>query len=287
MLADNHGNVIHLGERECSIQRRHQKVIEESPSTAIDQATRLKMGKAAVQAAKACGYQNAGTVEFMFSQGKFYFLEMNTRLQVEHPVTELITGIDLVKEQILIASGEPLRFRQEDIRFQGHAIECRIYSEDENFLPDTGVISDYAAPQGPGVRVDGGIQAGNAISVHYDPMIAKLLTWGEDRTTAIARMKRALKEYRIAGVKTTIPFCLAVMEHPHFVSGDYHTGFVGENKLSTRITPPEDWLKAMAATTSLLHLEKGGGEVKVQTDGGNKSALKKGWLSTRRLENIR
>ena len=287
VLADNYGNVIHLGERECSIQRRHQKVIEESPSMAIDEPTRRAMGQAAVQSSQACGYQNAGTVEFMFSNGEFYFLEMNTRLQVEHPVTELITGIDLVREQILIAQGQPLRFKQEDIKFQGHAIECRIYSEDENFLPDTGIINDYVVPQGPGVRVDGGIQSGNAITVHYDPMIAKLLTWGENRNTAVARMKRALREYRIAGVHTTIPFCLAVMEHQDFISGDYHTGFVGENKVSTRIEPPEELLKAMAATASIFHLAEVESNDRKRLNDQGKPQSQKGWIITGRRENIR
>ena len=287
VLADHYGNVIHLGERECSIQRRHQKVIEESPSVVIDGATRRAMGQAALQAAKACGYQNAGTVEFMYTEGKYYFLEMNTRLQVEHPVTELITGIDLVREQIFIAQGQPLRFKQEDVEFQGHAIECRIYSEDENFLPDTGTISDYVVPQGPGVRVDGGVQSGNAITVHYDPMISKLLTWGEDRNTAVARMKRALGEYRISGVQTTIPFCLAVMENEDFISGDYHTGFVGVNKVFTRIATPDELLKAMAAAVSLLHTNERRADNQTKLDNQGGQPRQRNWVMTGRGENIR
>ncbi len=289
ILADNHGNVIHLGERECSIQRRHQKVIEEAPSIAIDQKTRESMGKAAVQAAAACGYRNAGTVEFMYSQGKFYFLEMNTRLQVEHPVTELVYDVDLVKEQILIAQGEPLRIKQEDITAVRHAIECRIYSEDENFLPDTGTIKDYVVPQGPGVRVDGGVAAGDEITVHYDPMIAKLLTWGEDRPSAISRMKRALTEYRIAGVKTTIPFCLKVMENPAFIAGDYSTGFVEEYGIGGTYTPPDDVLKAVAVATSIYHImSRERKSLRSPTSiSASGTANNSKWLEIGRLENCR
>ena len=287
IFADSLGNAIHLGERECSIQRRHQKVIEESPSVTIDETTRQRMGEAAVKAALACGYLNAGTVEFMYSNGDFFFLEMNTRLQVEHPVTELVYALDLVKEQIRVAEGAPLSISQDEIKRQGHAIECRIYSEDENFLPDTGILTDYIVPQGPGVRVDGGVALGNEISVHYDPMIAKLLTWGEDRNTAIVRMKRALQEYRIAGVKTTIPFCLAVMDHPAFISGDYSTGFVSQFSISGRQEPPESVLKAMAAAASLWHIgSKAKSIVKIKFDGEGKSTVS-GWLAAGKLENLR
>ena len=289
VLADHHGNVIHLGERECSIQRRHQKVIEESPSPAINDEIRAEMGQAAIKATIACGYRSAGTVEFMFAGGKYYFLEMNTRLQVEHPVTELITGLDLVREQILIASGEPLRFRQEEIEHRGHAIESRIYSEDENFLPVTGTITDYVVPQGPGVRVDGGVSLGSEISVHYDPMIAKLLTWGEDRLTAIARMKRALREYRISGVKTTIPFCLAVMEDPDFIDGDYHTGFVGEKAVSGYRQPPDEIMKAVAVAASLFHINDSGNTKieAVKTPGSAQQSNRPGWKAAGRMENLR
>ena len=229
ILADQHGNVLHLGERECSIQRRHQKVIEEAPSCILDEQLRQKMGAAAVNAAVACGYQNAGTVEFMLEKNRnFYFLEMNTRLQVEHPVTEMVTGLDLVKEQIRIAEGEPLGYEQNDIRFNGHAIECRIYAEDStnNFLPSTGRISFMSPPGGPGVRDDNGFYSGAEISIYYDPLISKLITWGKDRTEAISRMKRALKEYCLFGVETSIPFCLKVMEHEKFVSGNFDTHFI-------------------------------------------------------------
>ncbi|MFQ5708802.1 MAG: acetyl-CoA carboxylase biotin carboxylase subunit [bacterium] len=229
ILADCHGHVVHFGERECSIQRRHQKVVEEAPSTCLDEALRLRMGQAAVKAAQACGYQNAGTIEFMVDKDrKFYFLEMNTRLQVEHPVTEMATGVDLVKAQIRIAAGEPLRLDQEAIRFNGHAIECRIYAEDpfNNFLPSTGTITYMMPPYGPGVRVESGFYAGSEVSVYYDPLISKLITWGRDRQEAIARMKRSLEEYQILGVETSIPFCLMVMNNERFISGSFDTHFV-------------------------------------------------------------
>jgi acetyl/propionyl-CoA carboxylase alpha subunit len=229
ILADQHGNAVHLGERECSIQRRHQKVIEESPSCILDDKLRREMGEAAVKAAQACGYQNAGTIEFMVDKHRrFYFLEMNTRLQVEHPVTEMITGIDLVKEQIRIAAGEPLGYEQKDIRFNGHAIECRIYAEDpaNNFLPSTGKIKHMVSPGGFSVRDDNGYYAGAEVSIYYDPLISKLIVWGRNRGEAIDRMKRALSEYQIHGVETSIPFCALVMNHPKFVAGDFDTHFV-------------------------------------------------------------
>jgi acetyl-CoA carboxylase biotin carboxylase subunit len=229
ILADHHGNVVHLGERECSIQRRYQKVIEESPSCILDETLRQKMGEAAVKAAQASDYQNAGTIEFMVDQQRhFYFLEMNTRLQVEHPVTEMITGIDLVKEQIRIAAGEKLNYSQNDIQRRGHAIECRIYAEDpaNNFLPSTGRIRYLSPPGGLGVRDDNGYYAGAEVSVYYDPLISKLIVWGRDRSEAIERMKRALREYQIHGVETSIPFCLQVMNHPKFITGEFDTHFV-------------------------------------------------------------
>jgi len=229
ILADSHGNVIHLFERECSIQRRHQKVVEETPSLAITQDLREEMGKAAVDAAKSCGYSNAGTVEFVLAEdGKFYFLEMNTRLQVEHPITELTTGIDLVREQIMIAEGDKLHYSQDEIRKSGHAIECRIYAEDvySGFVPDTGALKMIRPPEGNWVRVDSGVETGSEISVYYDPMIAKLSTWDATRDEAISKMKRALDEYVVLGVKTTIPFCRFVMDHGSFSSGKYSTAFV-------------------------------------------------------------
>ncbi len=232
LIGDEHGNYVHLGERDCSIQRRHQKVIEESPSTILDMETRHKMGKVAIDAAKACEYVNAGTVEFLVDTNKnFYFLEMNTRLQVEHPVTEMVTGIDLAKEQIRIAAGEKLSFTQEDINWTGNAIECRIYAEDpfNNFLPDTGTIQYMREPAGRGVRVDGSVETLSEISIHFDPMLAKLIVYGKNRKEAINRMKRALKNYIVHGVKTSIPFELAVMDSKEFIDGTYDTGYI-ENK---------------------------------------------------------
>ena len=229
VLGDEYGNFVYLGERDCSIQRRHQKVIEEAPSTVLDDELRRRMGEVAVNAAKACGYYNAGTIEFLLDKDKnFYFLEMNTRLQVEHPVTELVTGINLVKEQIKIANGEKLSFTQDDIKINGYALECRIYAEDpfNNFLPDTGVIQYYRQPAGYGVRVDSGVETGSEISIHFDPMISKLITWGKDRIEAINRMEMALRNYRIKGVRTIIPFLLAVMQHPEFRYGYFDTGFI-------------------------------------------------------------
>ena len=220
ILGDMHGNVIHLGERECSIQRRHQKLIEESPSVAVNDAMRAQMGEVAVKAAKAAKYVNAGTLEFLVDQsGNFYFLEMNTRLQVEHPVTEMVTGVDIVKEMLAIASGRRLRWRQEDIRPKGWAIECRITAEDpiNNFMPSGGKITTLQEPTGPGVRVESGIYEGFEISLFYDPMIAKLIVWGETRAEAILRMRRALNEYRIGGLKTSIPFHQQMMNSTQFM----------------------------------------------------------------------
>ena len=228
ILGDAQGNVIHLGERECSIQRRHQKLIEESPSPAITDALRKAMGEVAVNAARWVGYEGAGTVEFLFSSGKFYFLEVNARVQVEHPVTEMVTGVDIVKEQIRIASGYPLSVRQEDIRMHGSAIECRINAEDplNDFVPTPGRIRSYHAPGGAGVRVDSGVYASYTIPPFYDPMISKLIVWGTNRHEAIARMKRALYEYVIVGVKNNIPFHRAVMENERFVKGELGTHFI-------------------------------------------------------------
>jgi len=229
ILADNYGNVIHLFERECSVQRRHQKLIEESPSMIMTSELRAKMGRAAVKAVKASDYTNAGTVEFMVDEKRnFYFLEMNTRLQVEHPVTELITGIDIVKEQLKIASGEKLLLKQDEIRMNGAAIECRISAEDpeNNFAPSTGEIIEYKSPGGIGVRMDSGVYEGFEIPVYYDPLIAKLLVWAPTRQEAIVRMKRALGECTIRGIKTSIPFHILVLNNPKFVLGDYDTTFI-------------------------------------------------------------
>ena len=232
VLADHHGNIVHLFERECSIQRRHQKVVEESPSSVLTPALRKAMGDAAVLVAKSCNYTSTGTVEFLLDDAmNFYFLEMNTRLQVEHPVTEMITGKDLVEEQIKIARGEPLDFTQEDISINGHALELRVYAEDplNDFLPSIGTLETYVKPGGEGVRVDDGYEAGMTIPIYYDSMIAKLVTHGKDRTDAIQKMKAAIAAYRITGVATTLPFGKFVMEHPAFISGNFDTHFIKDH----------------------------------------------------------
>jgi acetyl-CoA carboxylase biotin carboxylase subunit len=229
IMADNHGNVVYLFERECSIQRRHQKVIEEAPSSVLTPELRKQMGECAVNVAKACSYSGAGTVEFLVDDVmKFYFLEMNTRLQVEHPVTELITGLDLVKEQIKVARGEKLTYKQEDLKINGHAIEVRVCAEDpkNNFLPDIGKLVTYRVPKGTGVRVDDGFEEGMDIPIFYDPLIAKLVVHGKDREEAIARMLRAIDEYVITGVSTTLQFCSFVLKHDAFVSGKFDTNFI-------------------------------------------------------------
>jgi len=231
ILADNSGLVIHLGERECSIQRRHQKIIEEAPSSLLDADLRERMGQAAVKAAEACGYRNAGTIEFLVDEHRnFYFLEMNTRLQVEHPVTEMVTGLDLVREQLLIAAGESMTLQKSVPCFIGHAVECRIYAEnpDNNFAPSPGMIHHIRQPGGPGIREDSGIAAGNEITLFYDPMISKLCAWAPDRLGAINRMIRALGEYELQGIHSTIPFLIRVLEHPRFRSGDFTTKFIAE-----------------------------------------------------------
>ncbi len=240
ILADNYGNVVYLFERECSVQRRHQKVIEEAPSAVLSPELRKKMGESAVNVARACNYTGAGTVEFLYDNGNYYFLEMNTRLQVEHPVTEFITGIDLVKEQIKIARGEKLSFKQEDLSINGHAIELRVYAEDpaNNFLPNIGKLKMYKRPQGNGVRVDDGYEQGMDIPIYYDPMIAKLITYGKNRNEAIARMKRAIDEYKILGIETTLSFGKFVMESESFVSGNYNTHFV-QNYFDAEKMQPE------------------------------------------------
>ncbi len=231
ILADTHRNTVYLFERECSVQRRHQKVVEEAPSTVLTPEIRKKMGDCAVALSKACGYVGAGTVEFLVDAKKnFYFLEVNTRLQVEHPVTEMITGIDLVKEQIRIACGEKLSFVQDALTINGHSIEIRVYAEDpaNNFLPDIGTLSLYRPPHGSGIRVDDGFEEGMDIPIYYDPMISKLISFGKNREEAIARMIRAIDEYRIVGVETTLPFCKFVLQHEAFVSGNFDTHFVNK-----------------------------------------------------------
>jgi len=254
IVADHHGNTIHLFERECSIQRRHQKVIEEAPSSVLTSEVRREMGEAAVAAAESCGYRNAGTVEFLVDKDlNYYFMEMNTRLQVEHPVTEWVTGIDLVAEQLRVAQGEELGYTTEDLSIDGHAVESRVYAEDpgSNFLPDPGPLKRHAAPSGFGVRVDAGVEEGGEVLIHYDPMISKLTTWGRSRTAAIDRMIRALDEYEVADMATTIPFCRFAMEHDGFRAGEFTTHFVDEEFDPEELTvedPARDELAALAAT---------------------------------------
>ena len=231
VLADQHGNTLHLFERECSIQRRHQKVVEEAPSSVLSESLRKAMGDAAVRVAKSCDYEGAGTVEFLLdADHNFYFLEMNTRLQVEHPVTECITGIDLVEQQIRVARGEKLSFTQEDLSIKGHALELRIYAEDslDKFLPSIGTLETYIEPQGEGIRMDSGYGQDMEIPIHYDPMIAKLVVYADTRQAAIEKMKRAINDYQIQGIETTLPFGRFVMEHEAFTSGNFDTSFVAQ-----------------------------------------------------------
>jgi acetyl-CoA carboxylase biotin carboxylase subunit len=237
IMADQQGNTVYLGERDCSIQRRHQKLVEESPSPALNQKLRERMGEAAVAAARAVKYCGAGTIEFLLDHnGEFYFMEMNTRIQVEHPVTEMVTGIDLIQEQITVADGCPLSFRQEDIRIHGWAMECRINAENpaQQFMPSPGRVSAYSPPGGFGVRVDSAVYAGYDISPFYDSMIAKLIVWGKDRQDAIRRMKRALREFEVEGVMTTIPFHLILLEHELFVQGNFDTNFLETNEITVK-----------------------------------------------------
>jgi acetyl-CoA carboxylase biotin carboxylase subunit len=256
VFSDTHGNHVHLGERECSIQRRHQKVIEEAPSPINSAALRAEMGACAVMVAKAVNYVGAGTVEFLVSDvdKSFYFLEMNTRLQVEHPVTELVTGIDLVREQINVAAGQPLSFTQDDVALTGHAIECRIYAEDpdNNFLPSPGKITRLRIPQGPGVRDDGGVYEGAEVSIYYDPMISKFAVYGNDREQAIERMRRALQEYQVGGIKTTLPFFREVMNDPEFVSGNLDTGFISAFNDRRSHTEPDQTEQDLAIIAAAL-----------------------------------
>ncbi len=267
LFADTHGNVVHLGERECSIQRRHQKVIEECPSPINDPDLRQRMGEAAVKLGQAVNYTGAGTVEFLLADATrdFYFLEMNTRLQVEHPVTELATGLDLVREQFLVATGERLSFKQEDIHWQGHAIECRIYAEDpaNNFFPSPGRITHLQEPAGPGVRVDSGVTRLSEVSIHYDPMIAKLAVWGRSRPEAIDRLRRALDEYDVSGITTTLPFFREVVRDEEFISGRLDTGFIARfnerraaAESQSTVSEVESDLAAIAAALSYAASER-------------------------------
>ena len=255
VFGDTHGNVVHLHERDCSIQRRNQKVIEEASSPVIDDELRRRMGEVAVRAARSVGYVGAGTIEMLFDSAarSFYFLEMNTRLQVEHPVTELITGVDLVRWQLAVAEGAPLPMTQEQIPRRGAAIECRVYAEDAvKFLPSPGTITSLRVPAGPGIRDDSGVVAGSVISVHYDPMISKLCAYGATRTEAIDRMRRALAEYHVGGIRTNLAFHRRVMRHPAFLAGDYDTGFIERHK--AELMPPalDESSQAFAAIGAAL-----------------------------------
>ncbi|WP_421940849.1 acetyl-CoA carboxylase biotin carboxylase subunit [Pedobacter sp.] len=256
IMGDTHGQIVHLFERECSVQRRHQKVVEEAPSSVLTEEIRAKMGQCAVDVARSVNYTGAGTVEFILDENlDFFFLEMNTRLQVEHPVTELITGIDLVKEQIRVAAGEKLSFKQEDLKINGHAIELRVYAEDpkNNFLPDIGTLKTYKTPKGNGVRVDDGFEQGMEIPIYYDPMIAKLITYGKDREEAIGRMLRAIEEYDITGIETTLGFGKFVMQHDAFKTGNFDTHFVGKY-FSPESLKAEDETEALIAAVIAAQL---------------------------------
>jgi acetyl-CoA carboxylase, biotin carboxylase subunit len=257
VLADAHGRTVHLGERDCSVQRRHQKLIEEAPSPALTPALRARMGETAVAAARAVGYRNAGTIEFLFQDGEFYFLEMNTRIQVEHPVTELVTGIDLVQWQLRIAGGEAIPFEQDGIVPDGHAIECRITSEDpaNNFLPSTGRVLLFQPPGGPGVRWDGAVAEGVDVSLYYDPLLGKLVVHGPDRAAALDRMERALAELRIVGVQTSTPFHRRVMAEPSFRAGDVTIRYLDEHPELAAMDVTEDVLRMSAVAAALLEEE--------------------------------
>ena len=261
ILGDQQGNLIHLGERDCSIQRRHQKLIEECPSPVVDTKLRHELGAAAIRAAQSVGYYSAGTVEFVLDNQthEYFFLEMNTRLQVEHTVTERVTGVDIAKEMLRIAAGEPLRHRQSDIELKGSTIECRILAEDpwNNFMPSIGTISSMATPSGPGVRIDTGISAGSEITPYYDSLIAKLIVWDETRAEAIIRTHRALGEFQIAGIHTTIPFFVQMLNTDEFKSGNIHTKFVEDEFLFKRIRNPELERVAAIAAAQIAHKRRG------------------------------
>ena len=255
IFGDTHGNRVHLFERECSIQRRHQKIIEETPSLALTPQLRNKMGETAIRVAEAAGYYNAGTVEFLLDKDKnFYFLEVNTRIQVEHPITEMVLGVDLVQEQIRVAAGEELSWKQSDLKQRGHAIECRIYAEDaaNNFLPAAGPVLFAKEPRGPGIRFDGGVETGDEVSVYYDPIIAKLVAWASDREAAIRRIRAALDDTVILGVTNNIDFLKAVLDQPEFIAGKLHTGFLAEHLPNWKPEPPtNEEIRQLMALASL------------------------------------
>lgn len=283
VLADNHGNVVYLFERECSIQRRHQKVVEEAPSAILTPELRAAMGKSACDVARSCNYSGAGTVEFLVDENRnYYFLEMNTRLQVEHPVSEMITGVDLVKEQIRVARGEELSFTQDDLKINGHALEIRVYAEDpaNNFLPDIGKLVTYRRPMGPGVRVDDGFEEGMDIPIYYDPMIAKLITHGKDRNEAIARMVRAIDEYTITGCQTTLGFCRWAIQHPAFVSGDFDTHFVKKYFTPDVLNSSSEEEMLVAALTAARALSSKAGSIANHNTSSEKQASQ--WKKVRR-----
>ncbi|HEY6477510.1 MAG TPA: acetyl-CoA carboxylase biotin carboxylase subunit [Polyangia bacterium] len=262
VFGDEHGGAVHLYERDCSIQRRNQKVIEESPSPVIDEETRAEMGQVAVRAARSVGYVGAGTIEMLYDSAarSFYFLEMNTRLQVEHPITELVTGVDLVRWQLAVAQGEKIPLAQEAIPRRGAAIECRVYAEDPvKFLPSPGTITSLRVPAGPGIRDDAGVVAGSVVSVHYDPMISKLCAWADARPAAIDRMRRALGEYHVGGIKTNLAFHRRVMRHPAFLRGDYDTGFIERHKAELAQPPPDEETAALAAIAAAAAAARAGG----------------------------
>ncbi len=276
ILADSHGNIVHLFERECSVQRRHQKVIEEAPSVVLSPELREAMGKSACDVARSCDYLGAGTCEFIFDENhNFYFLEMNTRLQVEHPVTELITGIDLVKEQIQIARGEAISFRQEDLKIQGHALQLRVYAEDpsNNFLPSIGKLKTYRTPKGPGIRVDDGYEEGMDIPIFYDPMIAKLITYGKDRQEAITRMIRAISEYQIDGPATTLNFGTFTFQHPSFISGEFDTHFVKKHFSNESLLQSDAKSEEIASLLAIYLTEKQNKQSNQIQNTNNKSSI--------------
>ena len=281
VLGDQHGNIVHLFERDCSVQRRHQKVIEEAPSAVLTEEIRAKMGKCAVDVARSVSYTGAGTVEFILDENlDFFFLEMNTRLQVEHPVTEFITGIDLVKEQIKIARGEKLSFTQDDLKINGHAVELRVYAEDpnNNFLPDIGTLQTYKTPKGIGVRVDDGFEEGMEIPIYYDPMIAKLITYGKDRSEAIERMIRAIDEYEITGIQTTLGFGKFVMQHEAFTSGNFNTHFVSQHFKADSLTVEDETEALIAAVIATKLFQKDEQVVMESPSNANNSNWKKNRL---------
>lgn len=281
IIADTHGNVLHVFDRECSVQRRHQKVIEEAPCALLTPELRKEMAKAAIKAAEAVDYIGAGTIEFLVDKHlNFYFLEMNTRLQVEHPVTEMISGVDLVALQILVAEGKKLPFEQEDLEINGHAIECRIYAEDpaDNFLPSTGLLKKHRVPTGSGIRVDSGVEEGQQITINYDPMISKLSVHGPDRETAIKRMLRALGEYEIAGCKTTIPFCEFTLNHPAFIDAKYDTHFVPDHFTPEKMQPEQDESDIALAAALLKGKAESESEPALSLNGSSESM----WWKNRR-----